>query len=51
MDNKSTVKRKTGGLIAKNIIIFVVLIAVCALSIWAWFTIGQKADANGISIR
>ena len=50
---KSTVtpNRKTGRLIVKNLIILLVLIAVTVLSIWAWFTKGQRAEANGINIQ
>lgn len=44
------VNRNTGKLIAKNIIILTVLITVCSLSIWAWFTKNTKATADGISV-
>ncbi len=44
-------KRKTGGLMGKNLIIFLVLLVVCSLSIWAWFTVGDSAKANGINVR
>lgn len=47
----TTAKRKTGGLIAKNLIILLVLVAVCALSIWAWFTKGTTATADGINVK
>lgn len=51
MNSENTpVKRKTGGLIAKNLIILFVLVAVCAFSIWAWFTKNTKATADGISV-
>lgn len=43
--------RKTGRLVAKNLIILLVLVAVCGLSIWAWFTKGSTAIANGINVR
>lgn len=49
-DKKILVNKQTGGLIAKNVIIFIVLIAVCSLSIWAWFTQNTKATADGINI-
>ncbi len=49
-DTKVLVNRQTGRLIAKNVIIFVVLIAVCSLSIWAWFTQNTTATADGINI-
>lgn len=48
---KASATRKTGGLIGKNLIIFLVLLVVCALSIWAWFTSKTDATANGINIR
>ena len=44
-------KRDTGKLIAKNLIILVVLLTVCSLSIWAWFASETEAEANGISIK
>lgn len=43
--------RKTGRLIAKNLIILLVLVAVCVLSIFAWFTKGNTAIADGINVR
>ncbi len=48
---KASATRKTGGLIGKNLIIFLVLLVVCALSIWAWFTSKTDATANGINVR
>ncbi len=45
------VDRKTGGIIAKCLVVFIVLGIVCSLSIWAWFTIGQTSVADGISIQ
>ncbi len=50
-DSKKTVQRKTGSLIAKNIIILLVLVAVCVFSIWSWFTNGQTSYANGILLK
>ncbi|MBQ9743310.1 MAG: hypothetical protein IJV88_06555 [Ruminococcus sp.] len=44
-------KKKTGRLITKNIIVMLVLVAAVVLSIWAWFTMGQTAFANGIELR
>lgn len=48
---KASAPRKTGGLIGKNLIIFLVLLVVCALSIWAWFTAKPEAKASGINVR
>ena len=42
---------KKGIFVAKNIIIFAVLIAVCGLSVWSWLTWGQKTDADGINVK
>lgn len=51
MNNEITpVNRNTGKLVAKNIIILVVLVTVCSLSIWAWFTQNSKAEAKGINV-
>ena len=50
-DTAKPISRKTGRLIAKNLIILLVLIVVCVLFIWAWFTKSQKADADGINIK
>lgn len=41
---------KTGRLVAKNIIILAVLIAVCGLAVWSWFTNQTGATADGISV-
>jgi len=49
--SEKPVNRKTGRLIAKNLIILTVLVTVCSLSIWAWFTKGSTAIANGIEIK
>ena len=48
MDKASVYKRKTIGLIAKNLIILVVLLTVTVLSIWAWYTQYTKDYASGI---
>lgn len=45
------VNRNTGKLIAKNIIILTVLITVCSLSIWAWFTQNKTALADGVYVK
>ena len=42
---------KKGIFVAKNLIIFAVLIAVCGLSVWSWMTWGQKTDADGLNVR
>ncbi len=42
---------KKGIFVAKNLIIFAVLIAVCGLSVWSWFTWGQRTDANGLNVK
>lgn len=42
--------RRTGLLVAKNLIILLVLVAVCVLAVWAWFTSSHTADANGINV-
>ena len=48
MDKASVYKRKTIGLIAKNLIILVVLLTVTVLSIWAWFTQYREDHASGV---
>ncbi len=45
------VNRKTGMLIAKNLIVMIVLITVVFLSSFSWFTQTTKATANGISVE
>ncbi len=42
---------KTTGLVIKNIIIFAVLLAVCGLSVWSWFTFNHEAVADGIYVK
>lgn len=49
-NSEKPVSRKTGSLIAKNIIVLSVLVAVCAFAIFSWFTEVKTADASGISI-
>lgn len=51
MKNSTAPNRKTGRMIAKNLIILLVLVAVTFVSMWAWFTNGTKADANGINVK
>lgn len=51
MKNTTASNRKTGRMIAKNLIILLVLVAVTFVSMWAWFTSGSKVDANGINVR
>lgn len=48
MDSSAVYKRKTGKLIAKNLMILLVLLAVAVLSIWAWFTQNKEAEADGV---
>ena len=49
-NSEKPVSRKTGSLIAKNLIVLSCLVAVCAFAIFSWFTNGKTADASGISI-
>ena len=50
-NSEKPVSRKTGSLIAKNLIVFLVLIAVCVFAIFSWFTSVKTADASGISVK
>lgn len=50
-NSEKSVSRKTGSLIAKNLIVFLVLIAVCVFAIFSWFTDIKTADASGISVK
>ncbi len=43
--------RKVGRMIAKNLIILLVLIVVAFVSMWAWFTTGARADADGLNVQ
>lgn len=43
--------RRTGRMIAKNLIVLLVLVTVTFVSMWAWFTDGAKADADGINVQ
>lgn len=51
MKNSTALNRKTGRMIAKNLIILLVLTVIVFLAIWAWFTQSQSATANGINIK
>ena len=51
MKSSTVPNRKTGRMIAKNLIILLVLIVVTVLSILAWFTKGDKAEASGINVQ
>lgn len=50
MDKINAPNRKTGRMMAKNLIILLALALIAALAIWAWFTHQQSATAEGISI-
>lgn len=50
MKNSTASNRKTGIMIAKNLIILVVLVFVAVLAMWAWFTNNTSATADGISV-
>lgn len=47
----SATNRKTHRMIAKNLIILLVVAIIAALAIWAWFTTGSTATADGISVE
>lgn len=51
MKSSTVPERKTGRMIAKNLIILLVLLTVVILAVWAWFTKGQSATANGINVQ
>lgn len=51
MKNSKVIRRKTSGLIAKNLIILLVLAVVAFLAIWAWFSKNTSATADGISLK
>lgn len=51
MKNSTASNRKTGRMIAKNLIILVVLVFVAILAMWAWFAINEDADASGINVK
>ncbi|MBQ1437362.1 MAG: hypothetical protein IIZ07_05445, partial [Ruminococcus sp.] len=50
MKKSSEIGRKTGILVAKNSILFVVLGVIAFLAIWAWFTNRPYANADGMSV-
>ena len=49
--SKKRFNRKTCALILKNSIILLVLILVCALASFSWFTKGTKAFADGVNVK
>lgn len=51
MKNSTASNRKTGRMIAKNLIILVVLVFVAVLAMWAWFMNNSSATADGISVK
>ncbi|MGN0509253.1 MAG: hypothetical protein ACI4GX_08450 [Ruminococcus sp.] len=51
MKNSTASNRKTGRMIAKNLIILVVLVFVAVLAMWAWFTDKSSATADGIDVN
>lgn len=51
MKNSTASNRKTGRMIAKNLIILVVLVFVAILAMWAWFTNKSSATADGIDVK
>ncbi|HCI59629.1 MAG TPA: hypothetical protein DE313_02295 [Ruminococcus sp.] len=51
MKNSTASNRKTGRMIAKNLIILVVLVFVSILAMWAWFTNKSSATADGIDVN
>lgn len=51
MEKTTAPKRKTGRMIAKNLIILLVVAIVAALAIWAWFSKHTSATADGINVQ
>ena len=51
MKNSTASNRKTGRMIAKNLIILVMLVFVSILAMWAWFTNKSSATADGIDVK
>ncbi len=51
MEESKNLRRKTGGLIAKNLIILLVLAVVAFIAIWAWFAKNLNATASGVSVK
>ncbi|MGN0502790.1 MAG: hypothetical protein ACI4HN_07680 [Ruminococcus sp.] len=50
MKNSTASNRKTGRMIAKNLIILIVLVFVAILAMWAWFINKSSATADGINV-
>ncbi len=51
MKTSTAPKRKTGRMIAKNLILLLVVVLIATLAIWAWFTQNQSATADGINVK
>ena len=51
MKNTTASNRKTGIMIAKNLIILIVLVFVAILAMWAWFTSHTEDVADGINVQ
>lgn len=43
--------RKTGRMIAKNLIILLVLVAIVFVSMWSWFASNPSATAEGLTVK
>lgn len=43
--------RKTGRIIAKNLIILLVLTVITFVSMWSWFTSNPEATADGLNVK
>lgn len=51
MKERIAPNRKTGRMIAKNLIILLTLVIVTAVGMWAWFTNTTKVTAEGIDVQ
>ena len=51
MNKSEKLSRKTRRMIAKNLIILAVLAVVAFASVVSWFTMSQKAEADGIVVQ
>ena len=51
MKTSTAPKRKTGRMIAKNLILLLVVVLIATLAIWAWFAQNQSATAEGINVK
>lgn len=51
MDKSKKLKRKTMGLLAKNLIVLAVLIAIALVGVRSWFTTATTATASGLSVK